>query len=195
MNHFLDLYRRVDSVWKNVTGMDYSYDKGEGAVLMYCGGLEVPLSWNQFLDTLNVSYQLREAILSNNETSSTSCSLAASPIAWLFYTLVDNHVRYRTQENTLDAEGEDSVEVQQDIDGLQSVEPKEFYLGAEKAKLVYHSVHDTSILYLLEAMGISNGREPMFAEMLTLEIYSRARGDPYYMKNVQDITVCGVPCD
>lgn len=88
----------MDADWLNVTGRPYSYDKGEGAVLMFCGGLDVPLSWNQFLDTLNVSYQLRESILSNNETSATSCRLAASPISWLFRTLVDNHIRYKPQE-------------------------------------------------------------------------------------------------
>merc|ERR1712154_265219 len=65
----------------------------------------------------------------------------------------------------------------------------EFYLHAEEAKLIYHSVHDTTILFVLEALGISNGREPMFAEMLTLEIYERSANDPWYDKNLEVETI------
>ena len=61
--------------------------------------------------------------------------------------------------------GEDSEEINEDIQpgNVGDKEATEFYLNAEKARLIYHSVHDTSILFLLEALGISNGRQPMFA--------------------------------
>ncbi len=41
---------------------------------------------------------------------------------------------------------------------------------------------------MLQALNISNGREPMFAEMLTLEIYEISDSDPWYSKNIEHIT-------
>ena len=41
---------------------------------------------------------------------------------------------------------------------------------------------------MLEALGISNGKEPMFAEMLTLEIYERSESDPWYLRNIDEET-------
>ena len=54
--------------------------------------------------------------------------------------------------------GEDSEEIREDIEKGKMGEDEEYYLNAERARLIYHSVHDTSILYFLEALGISNGR-------------------------------------
>eukprot|EP01084_Bolivina_argentea_P124927 221388_1 len=163
--------------WFEATGHAYSYNKGESAVLMYCGGLDVPLEYNHFLNVLNTSYRIREAILSNNETSSTSCTLAASPMLWLFATLIKNHIVFLRQT--------DMVEHAEETDMFEN---GSYYMSAERARLIYHSVHDTSILYMLEALGISNGREPMFAEMLTLEIYERSMNDPWYNIDIQQVT-------
>eukprot|EP01083_Nonionella_stella_P093264 261308_1 len=129
------------------------------------------------LNVLNTSYRIREAILSNNETSSTSCTLAASPMLWLFATLIKNHIVFLRQT--------DMVEHAEETDMFEN---GSYYMSAERARLIYHSVHDTSILYMLEALGISNGREPMFAEMLTLEIYERSMNDPWYNIDIQQVT-------
>eukprot|EP01083_Nonionella_stella_P080454 221123_1 len=160
--------------WLQATGLNYSYENGEGAILMYCGGLDIPLKWQHFLNVLNMSYAIREAILANNETATETCRLAASPLAWLFKRLVLNHIislREKAMEEKWAFETEN-----------------EGYLSAKHAQLIYHSVHDVSILYLLQALGISNGREPMFAEMLTLEIYERSMTDPWYNKNIEQVT-------
>jgi len=183
-----ELAARVDKEWFAATGNHYSYDYGASATLMYCGGLDVPLSWDAFLDSLNMSYAIREAILSNNETSYTSCKLAASPMAWLFRTLIKNHIVYLRQVEMYRAAGEDSEEIKTEFEHEKSEVDNEYYLYAEQAKLVYHSVHDTSILYLLQAMNLSNGRQPMFAEMLTLEIYERSEDDPWYNYNIDQVT-------
>ncbi len=92
------------------------------------------------------------------------------------------------QVEMLKYEGQNKPEIKQDFSKIKAAKDSEYYLYAEKAKLVYHSVHDTSILFLLEAMNISNGREPMFAEMLTLEIYERSESDPWYNKNIEQET-------
>eukprot|EP01084_Bolivina_argentea_P142522 250376_1 len=183
-----DLMNKTQVAWYKATGLNYSYNNGEGAVLMYCGGLDVPLKYNDFLNVLNMSYAIREALLANNETSTTACKLVASPMAWLFNTLIKNHILYLRQVETLKTQGENFEQIKGNFEGVQSTETDEYYLYAEKAKLIYHSVHDTSILYMLQALGISNGREPMFAEMLTLEIYERSVSDPWYNKDIQQTT-------
>ncbi len=63
------LYNTTQSQWYQTTGLNYSYDNGEGAILMYCGSLDIPLKWQQFMNVLNISYKLHEAVLSNNETA------------------------------------------------------------------------------------------------------------------------------
>ena len=177
--------------WHDAVGNAYSYDRGEGAVLMYCAGLEIPLEYETFINSLNASYAIREAILANNETSPTTCKLAASPVNWLFFTLIQNHIMFLGQQETIISEGGSSQELEDELNKEAEADDdkdSEFYLNAEQAKLIYHSVHDVTILYVLESLGISNGREPMFAEMLTLEIYQRSPSDPWYNKNMEITT-------
>ncbi len=89
------LMNKTQQEWLRITGKNYTYNAGEGAVLMYCGGLDVPMdSFHDFVHVLNMSYAIREAILSNNETSYESCRLTASPMAWLFTSLIQNHILY-----------------------------------------------------------------------------------------------------
>ena len=98
--------KKVNKDWYAATGQNYSYDSGESAVLMYCGGLNIPMSFKQFLNVLNISYAIRESLLSNNETSIETCKLAASPMAWLFRRLIKNHILYLRQEAGYESEGE-----------------------------------------------------------------------------------------
>jgi len=183
------LYAQTQQDWKDSTGMDFSYDNGQSAVLMYCAGMNVPLSWDQFLNVLNVSYAIREALLSNEQSSPESCKLAASPMAWLFRELISNHILYLRQVQIMKAKGMNDEEIKAHfVTEEREGRAPEYYLRGERAQLIYHSVHDTSILFLLEALNISNGREPMFAEMLTLEIYERSNSDPWYVYNIDQVT-------
>merc|ERR1712154_438887 len=106
------------------------------------GGLDVPLPYKHFINVLNSSYAIREAILSNNETSTTTCKLAASPVAWLFFNLINNHILYLRQVETLEYNGDDSEEIKEVFNNehAHSEINSEFYLYAEQAKLIYHSV-------------------------------------------------------
>ena len=51
------------------------------------------------------------------------------------------------------------------------------------SKLVFHSIHDTTIELLLKALGLWNDQLVIFGEMITLEIYSRSNhNNEYYFR-------------
>ena len=51
------------------------------------------------------------------------------------------------------------------------------YLDAEQAKLVFHSTRGISTLLILEPLGLSTGIQPIYANLVNLEIYSRSTDD------------------
>ena len=81
--------------------------------------------------------------------------MASAPFAWILRTLIADKIK--------EMEGNE-----QDIDG---------YLDAEKAKLIFHSTRGKSTLYLMAALGLTNGVEPPYANLVNIEVYSKADSD------------------
>ena len=85
-----------------------------------------------------------------------STELSTRPWAWIMITLITDFIK------NLEGFGKD------DING---------YLDAEKAKLVFHSTRGISTLLILEPLGLSTGIQPIYANLVNLEIYSRSKDD------------------
>ena len=106
------------------------------------------LSEALFRRVLNFTIGSRQAVLRNGAASKEATALAAMPFAWILRTLLSDRVRFAANP------------------ALRG------YLDAERAKLVFHSTRGISTLYFLAALGLTDGVEPPFANLLNVEIYS-----------------------
>lgn len=52
--------QKVSKEWKKQTGLEYTYDDAMASVLMYCAGIDIPITQELFHDALNLSYNLRK---------------------------------------------------------------------------------------------------------------------------------------
>ena len=120
---------------------------------MYCGGINlVPgiISEELFNMIHNYTLEYRSKVLDNGPVSKETTSLASMPFVWILKTMISDYV-YNLKGDTDKING---------------------YLDGARAKLVFHSTRGISTLYFLSALGLSDGREPVYANLVNFEIYS-----------------------
>ena len=137
---------------------DDAYDICSNIVWMYCGGLNVVpsiISDNLFSKIHNFTLEYRKRLYHSGPLSVETTSLATRPFAWILKTLITDCIKH--------LEGFDNK-----VNG---------YMDAERAKLIFHSTRGISTLLILEPLGLSNGLQPIYANMVNLEIYSKNDAD------------------
>ena len=127
-------------------------------MFMYCGGIDlIPnvISDGLFNKIHNFTLEYRKRLLHSGKLSVKTTTLATMPFAWIFKTLITDFIK--------NLQG-----FKDDIDG---------YMQAEQAKIVFHSTRGISTLLILEPLGLSTGIQPVYANLVNLEIYSRSDHD------------------
>ena len=111
--------------WKDATGATLKSNTGIGLVQLICNGMALPdsVSDNLFNKVVNISYATKSAKFHNNETSLQTMGLAGMPMKFIVNEYVDQVIDNPSQ-------------------------------SADSGPLmVIHSIHDSSIITLLESMG------------------------------------------
>ena len=144
-----DFYVDTARQWKEETGSNVTLDFGGLQVMQpLCAGLALPISKQLLLDVYRASEEYQSRIFSNSgRFAARMTALEMGPLAL--------HIL-----GFIDAKLQSSQQQAQQVDDL-----------------VLHSFHDTSVMFLLQGLRLDwNGRFPMFAELVVLEIYTLADG-------------------
>ena len=144
----------VEDEWNIATNSTTFFSViGISTLPIYCiGNIDIPIFDNEkygniYSNAVNFSYAVKNAIYHNNDKSAFASKLMSGPLS---YDLL-------TQINSLSLLDENENEK-----GLQ---------------FVLHSTHDNTLMYFLEAFGIFDGVQPIFGEMITLEIYLKKENE------------------
>eukprot|EP01084_Bolivina_argentea_P010934 20408_1 len=144
--------------FQNEVGYDLNdkdaYKLCSNIVWMYCAGINlIPnvISEDLFNKIHNFTLEYRKRLLHSGELSVKTTTLATMPFAWILKTLITDFIK--------NLEG-----FKNDING---------YMNAKKAKIIFHSTRGISTLLMLEPLGLSNGIQPIYANLVNLEIYSK----------------------
>lgn len=148
------------SYWNSLNSSKHTYMKQTGKSMgqsagisllpIYCNNIRIPLNITVFNATVDAGYRLKELKWSNeynmyNKTYNDSDEYKDKNT---LFEILSSPFRYLINSYIDDIHN----------DGNN--------------KIVYHSIHDISIFILLGGLGVGDGIQPMFAELLTLEIYS-----------------------
>lgn len=150
-----DYVTNTSQFYSNLTNVTFYDFLGIDSLPAYCDNLKIPLSFNNYNKIINISYDLIQYLFRNeynmyvkdkeekfiNYTNSTKNNILK---------LISSPMRHLIHEYI--------------INNTNNIDISE-------KNIVYHSFHDSTIFELLGGMGISDGIQPIFAEMLSLEIY------------------------
>lgn len=153
-----DFSLSVQKQWKEeVDNKPLTFLLAREIVIMYCMGLHIPVS-HTLMSKIYAWSQEYQRCLVHNTIGREFCTLANMPFAWILKTLISDRIYFLN--HMLD-----------EIDG---------YMDASEAKIVFYASQGIYTLYMMGAFNIQlSGHEPMFANIIALEIYEKNKVSEY----------------
>lgn len=153
-NDYYDYYQsdeitEIYQQYANITNLSVSSISskiGIDILPAYCDNIKIPLTSSLFDKIVNASYHLKQLYWQNE------------------YNMYENQRQFEPNASRHEV-------FQLASSPMRNIIYDYAVQINDSQKIVYHSFHDSTILVLLGGLGISNGIQPIFAELLLLEIF------------------------